>query len=368
MMEDTKLLGAIESLVREAFGDVKVTRVRQIRPWTVARCELERNGDVMTVVTKWLRSNPENFRVERSQVLTEAAALKMTNELVPGLAPTLHAQDLDHDLLLIEDLTPRRTLHSMLSGGLSETGVAGLHTFAETMARLHAATATSRRHGPWDSSARVPISRTAAGALLDRLDAPAPAQGAVRRDIDVAIATIAEPGPFHAFSNGDSGANNCLVTAEGGDGRLIDFEHACYRHALLDAAALHVPGSMWMTVADPVRLGVEDAYRRVAAEGMSAALDDKSYEVGLISACSLRALSKMLRFDKLDARDAGHHSRRQLVTTIERAVKTGERWNRLPDLTGWLADVAAALRRRWPDANVEFPDDYTLREPFNPDH
>ncbi len=89
-----------------------------------------------------------------------------------------------------------------------------------------------------------------------------PATDAARADADAALVEIHDPRGLAAFSNGDSGANNCLVDLDGGDGRLIDFEHACRRHGVLDAAALHVPGSMWMTVADPVPLGVEDTYQR----------------------------------------------------------------------------------------------------------
>jgi hypothetical protein len=57
-----------------------------------------------------------------------------------------------------------------------------------------------------------------------------------------------------------------------------------------------------------------------------------------------------------------------LVTTVERTVKTMERWGHLNALASWLITVARALRDRWPDADVTFPDAYTLREAFEPDH
>ena len=367
-MKDSDRRRAIEDLLHERFGDVVVTDVREIRPWAVARCEVRGDIGARTVIAKWLRSNPDNFRVERAQIVTEAAALTMMNDVGPGLAPSLLAHDAEHDLLLIEDLAPRRTLHSMLSGGLSPVGISGLRTFAETMGSLHAATATARTDGPWDGGARRPIDGETANELLDRLAQLAPVSDAVRHDVDAAVAALDDPEPFEAFSNGDSGANNCLVGPDGGDARLIDFEHACRRHALLDAAALHVPGSMWMTVADPVPLGVEDAYRRAAAEGIPAVLDDDSYGHGLSAACASRALGKLLRLEKLDVRPPGHHSRPQLVTTVERAVQTMQRWTSFPAATEWLSELAVALRRRWPDADLTFPDDYTLREPFDPDH
>lgn len=362
-------LGALERLVRQAFGDqATVVSVYQIRPWAVARCHLEGVEGAGTVIAKWLRSNPQGFRVQRRQIATEAAALELIGELAPAVGPSVAGRDLDHDLLIIEDLAPRRTLHSILSTGLSPAGHTGLHTYAATIGHLHAATATNESQGPWDKAARLPLGPQEATALLDRLEEIAPTSPDVRADVADAIAAIDEPGPFAAFSNGDSGANNCLVTVDGHNGRLIDFEHACYRHVLLDAAALHVPGSMWMTVADPVPLGIEDTYRRVAGEALPTVLDDALYGYGLSAACALTTLDKLQRFDKLDGRELGHHSRPQLVTTIERTVHTMERWGHLAAVKGWLADAAAALRIRWPDADIQFPDDYTLREPFEPDH
>jgi hypothetical protein len=171
-----------------------------------------------------------------------------------------------------------------------------------------------------------------------------------------------------AFSNGDSGANNCLIDTDGGNGRLIDFEHACWRHALFDTAALYVPGSIWMTVADPVSLGVEATYREAAGAGLPAVLDDERYGFGLAAACAITALHELERFDKLDRREPGHHSRPQLVTTIDRTVTTMQRWGQLDALGSWLATIAQALRERWPDADLAFQNDYTLREPFEPDH
>ena len=358
----------LRNLVREAFGArATVTALHRIQPWTVARCRLAGVEGTATVLVKWLRSNPAGFRVDRRQIATEAAALELVGQLAPGVGPSLRGHSREHALLLIEDLAPRRTLHSVLADGLSPAGLAGLHAYASTMARLHAATTGREHHGPWDPAAQLPLGREPATELLDS-GALTPATPAVRRDVEAALRAMEDPGPFAAFSNGDSGANNCLITAEGLDARLIDYEHACYRHVLLDVAALHVPASMWMTVADPVPLGVEQTYRRVVGATLPEALDDELYGSGLSAACALRSLSKLLRFEKLDGREPGHHSRRQLVSTIERTVATMDRRDDLVALKTWLADTAHALRARWPDADVEFPDDYSLREPFRPDH
>jgi hypothetical protein len=363
-------IDVIEELVRRALGGgVVVGAVRQTRPWSVARCDLTGADGRASVIVKWRRSNPEGIRVERRLMATEVAALQLVNAAASDVAPTLLAHDLTRDVLVVEDLAPRRTLHSVLSNGLTPTGVAGLHTFAETIARVHATTASTESPGSaWDQTWRVPIARIDALELLDRLGELASTSQQARSELTAALDEIDGPGDLTAFSNGDSGANNCMVDSRGGDGRLIDFEHACWRHALLDVAALHVPGPMWRTIADGSSLGLDDTYRRVAGVALPAVHDDRRYGHGLAAACATSALGRLHRIDVLDAREPGHHSRPQMVSTIERAARTMQHWSQLPALADWLDELAVALRSRWPDADVDLDDDYTLREPFDPDH
>jgi hypothetical protein len=269
----------------------------------------------------------------------------------------------------------RNPAHSRRSGPtpVSRTGwLWGDHAAVAAgvlIARLHAAIpAIGSPAGSWDENSRVLLHRNGTTKLLDRLGELTPLTQQASSELDAALDEIDQPGDLTALSNGDSGANNCLVDDPGEDGRLIDFEHACWRHALLDVAALHVPGSMWMTVADPVPFGLDDTYRSVVGDALPAVQDDTRYGYELAAACAIKALEKTQRFDKLDQREPGHHSRPQLVTTIERTARTMHHWSQLPALAGWLDDLDVALRSRWPDADVDFPNDYTLREPFDPDH
>lgn len=361
----------VESILRSRVDDTaRVVSVRRIRPWTVARCEVITAGGTRTVMVKWLRSNPDGFRVDRRQIATEAAGLRLVEAHATGVAPRLLAHDPEADVLVIGDLAPRRTLHSLLSSGLAaagDAGATGLRTFAATLGRLHAATASLDVDGPWDDAARSPLEQGDVDRVLDRLGELVPVTASVDRDVRAVRNEIGSPGSFAAFSNGDSGANNCLVRPDGSDGRLIDFEHACRRHALLDVAALYVPGSMWLSVADPVPLGVEAAYRDVAGAVLPGVADDERFAHGLAAACAVVPLERLRRFDKLDAREPGHHSRAQLIIVIDRTVATMARTDRYGALAEWLSLVASTLRRRWPDADREAPFDYALREPFDAD-
>ena len=68
------------------------------------------------------------------------------------------------------------------------------------------------------------------------------------------------------------------------------------------------------------------------------------------------ALLRLQRFAVLDARAPGDHSRLQLVETLESAARTAEAHRTLPHLAGWARRTADALRRRWPDADLDFTD------------
>lgn len=149
------------------------------------------------------------------------------------------------------------------------------------------------------------------------------------------------------------------------DARLIDFEAAGYAHALIDAVCLHVPGPGWICVGDPGASGLADQYRRALARGVPEARDDRRYGFALASACMSWALLRLRRFAVLDTRAPGDHSRLQLVETLESAARTAEAHRALPQLAGWARRAADALRRRWPDADLDLTD-WTSFPPYSP--
>jgi hypothetical protein len=143
---------------------------------------------------------------------------------------------------------------------------------------------------------------------------------------------------------------------------MIDFEFAGYRHALTDFASFFVPGSMWITVADPGERGVEDEYRRILSNSVPQASDDREYGLGIAGASLVSAFHRLHRFPYVDKRPEGHLSRVQLVSTLEAAAMVAYAHAAFPNLSGWAASIAAALRRRWSDADVDFG----LHEAYTP--
>lgn len=271
-------------------------------------------------------------------------------------------------VLIMEDLVDATLLWEMLKDNDPAAGDA-YRAFAKTMARLHTSTRPSLER--WNGH-RQQVGLPHTVARHEDIDLATwewdlrtftavgvEATAGAQRDFDTARSVLTNPGPFLAFSNGDPGANNFMFTSD--DGRLIDFESAHFRHALLDAACLHVQHSVWMTIARPERYGVVDVYRAGLAEAIPEAEDDALFGLGIAGASALRATERLRRFPKLDARPAGHESRRQMLATTETAGSAILEYGVLRDLAGWLMDVSLALRRRWPDADVSFPDRFTAR-------
>jgi hypothetical protein len=184
--------------------------------------------------------------------------------------------------------------------------------------------------------------------------------GQVETELAAVVAEIADPGPYLSFSNGDAGSNNFLVA--NGDGRIIDFEFAGYRHALTDAVCLYVPGPMWITVSDPVVAGLEVEYRAALSRTVPQAADDRLFGFALAAACMAFAIERLHRFPVLDGRPPGDQSRLNRIATLESAAAVAESHGALRHLTGWARRLAEVLRRRWPDVDV----DLTAYEAYTP--
>jgi hypothetical protein len=335
------------------IGDVEV-----LAPWSVARVHLA-SGEPETVVVKWLREPSGQRPADAAQLDTERAALGFVAQRCPGVAPRLLGADAAGGLLVLEDLAPRRSLLELIVE--DDPGwAAGLARFARTLGQLHAATVGAadayyrrrRALGPVDPDrelVRFGEPRPDLAELSDRLDAPVDQRTAA--DLGAVGAELGAPGPFLAFSNGDSGANNFFVEEE--SGRIIDFEFAGYRHCLSDVCCLYVPGPQWLTVGDPAADGTEDAYRALLGAAVPEADDERSFGRGVSASALTWALLRLGRLALLEERGPGHESRTQMVATLDAAARTAERFGCFPALRGWVRRVEQRLRDRWPDADVD---------------
>ncbi len=367
---ENRRLVAVQALLADLYGvPVAVGGWERLEPWAVARVLVRGAGTARTVIVKWVRAGPAQVRSEPWRLRAELATLQFLSEdLGLALAPQVIAADVSAGLLILEDLAPRVALDRLIrrDGAAAHLGL--LAVFARARGELSAATAG--RAGTYRARcAAVGYAAPAGGAAEGRLaslwerghqDAAAletPVAGAAASELTAVLEELNAPGPFLALSHGDAESNNIMVHEHGpADARLIDFEAAGYAHALLDAVCLYVPGPGWICVGDPDAAGLAGQYRRALARGVPEAQDDRRYGFALASACMCWALLRLQRFAVLDARAPGDHSRLQLVETLESAARTAEAHRTLPHLAGWARRTADALRRRWPDADLDFTD------------
>lgn len=357
---------------------MRVRDVDRVEPWFVVRCHLVVDSPEApaSVVVKWLREDPDDVRRDPAQLRTEQAALEFLAELDSTLAPRLLVADTSPTdrpggILVLEDVAPREPLRAILLREGSQRAAGLLVSFARALGRLHAVTvgraaAYDARRWPGSVDPEADIERFLGDwrTGVHHMDgAGVTMTAAATRELDGIVTEFANPGVFLAFSNGDPGVNNYLVDGDG-DGRLIDFESAGFRHALADLINdLYIPGPMWLTVGDPMRNGVEEAYRSTLAPTVPLVTDDRRFGHTLGGAGFLFAASRLSRLPTTDARPAGDHSRLNRIATLEAAAATAERHQCLPHLTGWARTAAETLRRRWPDADLDLNtlDDYTTR-------
>uniref|UniRef100_UPI0018925A75 phosphotransferase n=1 Tax=Catenulispora pinisilvae TaxID=2705253 RepID=UPI0018925A75 len=356
-----------------------------------ARRQRRRVGDVgggsdlggadLTVIVKWVRTGVDRARSERWRLGTEAAALRFLSEnLGLAIAPRVIAEDADAGFLVLEDLAPRVALDLLICRDGAAAHHERLAVFARALGELGAGTAGREELYRTRSSAvgsAGSVGSPSSGAqdrfagLWERAhDAAsaleAPIGGSAASELTAGLDELSTPGAFRALSNGDAESNNILIHPSGpADARLIDFEAAGYGHALLDAVCLHVPGPRWMSVGDPVANGLADCYRHALAEGVPEAQDDRRYGFGLAAACASWALLRLQRFAMLDERPPGDDSRLQLVEILEATARTAEAHHALPHLAGWFRRAAEALRRRWPDTDVDLTDPVKF-PPYSP--
>jgi Phosphotransferase enzyme family len=364
---------ALETLLSEAFGvPVHISRFDRLTPWYVVRCHLEHASSSLpeSIIVKGLREDPNGFRTDPQQVLTEKAALEFLAELGVHITPRLLASDSAANILVLEDLAPRVPLAAILQSADTERAKVGLSAFARALGTLSAATvghedtyyAKRRALGSVDPQAErerfLGNGWTETRGYAEALGVSA--SGEVETEMATVVAEIAHPGAFLSFSNGDAGSNNFLV--ENGDGRIIDFEFAGYRHALTDAVCLYVPGPIWLTVSDPITSGLETEYRAALCRSVPQVADDRRFGFGLAAACMAFAIERLNRFPVIDGRGAGDQSRLHRIATLESAAAVAESRGALRHLARWARRLGEVLRRRWPEADV----DLTVYEPYTP--
>lgn len=345
----------IEAVLRQAFGsDVEVTGIEPVDPWCVLKVSLSGDQVPASVVVKYPRDPTGDFRTDPQRICRERAGLEFIADTIPDLAPALIAADTspdrpDQNFLIMEDLSPRISLRDLLlrEGAAKDQ----LDSYTRALARLHAATVGNaeqfggyvKRLGLGDVPVDHSVRMWRAGLASIRAASVSMPTSADSELAEI-VAAFATPGSFLAFSNGDAQQNNYL-TDDNGDGRVIDFEDAGFRHTMLDLMNLYIPGSMWLSVGDPITNGQEEIYRKELVKITPEVADDRLFGAAISGAVLIESIGRLADLAKLDARPAGDNSRVHRIAALEAAANTSDQHHSFPALAAW------ARRRRRPFAN-----------------
>ncbi|HZJ66818.1 MAG TPA: hypothetical protein VFD36_25100 [Kofleriaceae bacterium] len=298
-------------------------------------------------------------------IARERAALTLLAELGANVGPRVLAHG--EDFLVLEDLGRGPAVEDLLIGDDRAAATDALVALARAVGAMQAA---SHGHeamfrdrleaaGIDTRADRVTIARSSVADRwvtlreLAATGAVLPGTSVADADIDEVSAQLADPGSWLALSSGDVAPQNCRL----GDRsvRLLDFEDASYRHALLDVASLRLPfcgAPCWSRLPVDVTDAMEDAARAELGRSCPEVLDPRTYATGMAVATAAWAVTRLVRLPKLLARDEPHpmgFSRRgQLLDTIQLAIDAAAAAGTLDDLRSWFEQAAAALRRVWP--------------------
>lgn len=366
---------AVEVALESAFQtSVRLIETRNIPLSQVFRCTLESSGESVpgTVIIRFprggtVRSAPDLLSRER-----EALIYLSTRE--SAIAPRFYAGGVNQGYVVSEDLGSGPSMLDLLLGNDLKAAEAGVLGFAHSLGRLHVATLAGAGNS---HKAELPHERVWVEESWEQVQKAEsvlglPLSQGAERDIASIARTLEADTGWLALSSGDPSVVNCKVTPSGI--RFFDFEAACFRHVLIDAAVLRffypTGGPPWQLPAG-VTVGIEAAYRAELARACSAASDSDAYERAMIAAC---AAWMLLRLERLPRVDAGPDSdpwtllppgwigpipmrsrRQQLVSIIETWVAMANRTSAFEALAAWCECLIDTLRVRWPEAGVELP-------------
>jgi len=379
MEADVALSATVRQAVEDALsarfgGRVQITTVLRFWPSCVFRCTLWQSSHSAAPESVIVRVPREGTaRSGRAGLDNEQAALECLTAIDSPLAPRFLAGGGAAGFLVTEDLGAHSSLLDLLLGQDPEAARQGTLAFARGLGLLHMQT-VGRPEGP---RAALPVVRVPVAEHWQQVrDAVAqlglPAPRGVDGDVEALARLLAETGDCLTLSSGDCSVVNCKLSS--GSVRFFDFEDACFRHALVDAAVLRYPyptgGPPWC-LPRAVALQAESVYRAELAHACPAAQDDAHYERGMAAAVAAWTIIRLARLPKVDAGpDRGpwlllppgwsspvptRSRRQQLVATLETCIASAHRAYAFEALAAWCECLADALRGRWPEAAEALP-------------
>ena len=307
----------------------------------------------------------------------EWAGTRFLNEQRAADPPLLCAKLLGADraagLIVLEDLGTGSSLADALQGDDPVAATTALRQYAASMGRLHAQTIGGEDH--WrrlrqevsghDLGAREGDDWREKSAARFREHAVAlgvPVVPGFDHEADAVQRALTQPGPFDAFAPGDTCPDNHRLTPGGPYLRFFDFEFAGFRHALLDAAYLHLPfPTCWCVARLPGGLPdeLEAAYRKELVKGCPEAAEDAFFHQAMSHARAYWTLATVawgLEGALKENSDWGLSTNRQRhPLRLENFAARSDRFGHLPALSQTCRALAVRLRALWPEGDTAMP-------------
>ncbi len=366
---------AVEDALSVRFGrDVQIaSEVQNFSHSSVFRCTLQSSCSAVpeTVIVRVPRGG--TARSGRTGLHNEQTALEYLSAIGSSLAPRFLAGSSAAGFLVTEDLGTQPSLLDLLLGKDAEAARQGSIDFAHGLGRLHAETAgRSRQPGNALPVVPVPVAEhwLQVQVAVAKLGLPFP-QG-VESDVEALTSFLAESNDYLALSSGDCSVVNCKITSDGV--RFFDFEEACFRHPLIDAAVLRYPyptGGPPLRLPYEVALQMESTYLTELVQACPVIQYENYYERGMAVVCAAWTIVRLARLPKVDAgpdRDPwlllppdwsapvpSRSRRRQLVAILETCVVSAHRAGAFEAFAAWCESLLTALRHRWTEAAEELP-------------
>ncbi len=325
---------------------------------TVVRAQV-RGGPVHTVILK-------HFPTEPVAAFDDWAGADFLGRRGLELGPRLLAGDVDARLMVLEDLGRGRSLEAVLQGEDPRAATAGVLDTARLAGQLHTRTLGAQGDYELVRQALPPrperVREQNARDLLEHAGrllrwhaaVEAPAAPGLRAELEAVARTLADPGPFLAFTHGDLAPANLLFTPEGP--RLLDFEYAGMRHALYDAL-------MWLVTVplpDELVARADITYRITLSAGCEAAQVDAEWVRARATVALARTVNllqwlppRVLEEDRPWA--PGLSERGALLHHLARCRALLAPADGFPALTRTLEGLEARLRERWTVAPFLWP-------------
>ena len=277
-----------------------------------------------------------------------------------GVAPQLIASDLDTGVVVMSDLAPARSVDDIIRGDDPTEATAALVALARAMGRMHALTAHlgDGEHadphvlfGHWPGAHAWGDVERACAAL------GFPDARVARHDIAAVVAELSEPGPLLALTHTDTGPMNALFT-RADMATFVDWEGCGFRHIGWDASWLQFPfpncSDRWSVLPMAVVKAADDAYRAEVVEAIPVLGEEGTYRSMLAVGCAASLAVRVQRLPLLATEGQPPYDswrrRTQLIHQIHVFVTVAAAASRLEALATWFADLADAMRSRWPDA------------------